>query len=96
MEEDEGEQLDDQPMYDRPVGPNISKGFRYSKKRGEYYDSLEGLRKWREAGGRQGPRKDKIMGVQSKDTVDYGSLLEIVSQQGNMIKKMLKKGNKMN
>src|SRR6185295_8134882 len=46
MEEDEDEQLDGQPMYERPVGPNVPKGYRYSKKRGEYYDSLEGIRKW--------------------------------------------------
>ncbi|CAB4491736.1 unnamed protein product [Rhizophagus irregularis] len=88
---------DEQPMYDRPVGPdntNIPKRYKWSKKRGEYYDTMEGINRWKEAGGKRRPREDKIIGVKSKDLVDYGNLLNIVEQQGRMIKKMIRKGDK--
>ncbi|EXX65099.1 hypothetical protein RirG_136530 [Rhizophagus irregularis DAOM 197198w] len=82
-------------MYDGPVGldnTNISKRYKWSKKRGEYYDTMEGINRWKEAGGKRGPREDNIVGVRSKDPVDYGNLLNIVEQQGRMIKRMLRKG----
>ncbi|CAB4478493.1 unnamed protein product [Rhizophagus irregularis] len=89
MEEEEDEQL----MYDRPIGPdntNIPKRYKWSKKRGEYYNTMEGINRWKETGGKCGPRKDNIVGVKSKDPViDYGNLLNIVEQQGKMIKRML-------
>ncbi|CAB4478935.1 unnamed protein product [Rhizophagus irregularis] len=88
---------DEQPMYNRPVGPdntNIPKRYKWSKKRGEYYDTMEGINRWKEAGGKCRPRENKIIGVKSKDPVDYGNLLNIVEQQGRMIKKMIKKGYK--
>ncbi|GBC20795.2 ribonuclease H-like domain-containing protein [Rhizophagus irregularis DAOM 181602=DAOM 197198] len=88
---------DEQPMYDGPIGldnTNISKRYKWSKKRGEYYDTMEGINRWKEAGGKRGPRKDNIVGVRPKDPVDYGNLLNIVEQQGKMIKRMLKKGVK--
>ncbi|EXX53199.1 hypothetical protein RirG_246200 [Rhizophagus irregularis DAOM 197198w] len=86
------EKEDEQPMYDRPIGPdntNIPKRYKWSKKRGEYYNTMEGINRWKEAGGKRGPRKDNIVGVKSKDPVDYGNLLNIVEQQGKMIKRML-------
>ncbi|GBC11404.2 ribonuclease H-like domain-containing protein [Rhizophagus irregularis DAOM 181602=DAOM 197198] len=95
MEEDVG---DEQPMYDRPIGPdntNIPKRYKWSKKKGGYYDTMEGINRWKEAGGKRKPREDKITGVRSKDPVDYGNLLNIVEQQGRMIKKMIRKGDKM-
>ncbi|GBC25854.2 ribonuclease H-like domain-containing protein [Rhizophagus irregularis DAOM 181602=DAOM 197198] len=95
MEEDVG---DEQPMYDRPIGPNntnIPKRYKWSKKRGEYYDTMEGINRWKEAGGKRRPREDKIIGVKSKDPVDYENLLNIVEQQGRMIKKMIRKGDKI-
>ncbi|UZO03377.1 uncharacterized protein OCT59_023784 [Rhizophagus irregularis] len=55
---------------------------------------MEGINRWKEAGGKRGPRKDNIVGVRPKDPVDYGNLLNIVEQQGKMIKRMLKKGVK--
>ncbi|CAB4416254.1 unnamed protein product [Rhizophagus irregularis] len=70
MEEDEE---DEQPMYDEPIGPsntNIPKRYKWSKKRGEYYDTMEGINRWKEAGGKRGPRKDNIIGVRPKDLVD--------------------------
>ncbi|CAB4477690.1 unnamed protein product [Rhizophagus irregularis] len=54
-----------------------------------------GINRWREAGGKRRPRKDNIIGVRSKDPVDYGNLLNIVEQQEKMIKRMLKKGEKV-
>ncbi|PKC52538.1 hypothetical protein RhiirA1_481268 [Rhizophagus irregularis] len=51
-----------------------------------------GINRWKEAGGKRRPRKDNIIGVRSKDPVDYGNLLNIVEQQEKMIKRMLKKG----
>ncbi|EXX68297.1 hypothetical protein RirG_106500 [Rhizophagus irregularis DAOM 197198w] len=66
--------------------------YKWSKKRGEYYDTMEGINRWKEAGGKRGPREDNIVGVRSKDPVDYGNLLNIVEQQGRMIKRMLRKG----
>ncbi|CAG8750417.1 3081_t:CDS:2, partial [Rhizophagus irregularis] len=47
---------DEQPMYDGPIGldnTNISKRYKWSKKRGEYYDTMEGINRWKEAGGKQ-------------------------------------------
>ncbi|CAB4492600.1 unnamed protein product [Rhizophagus irregularis] len=64
MEEEER-----QTLYSREAEPNIPKGYRYSKKRGEYYDSMEGINKWRAAGGTPGPRKDKTKGVNPTDPV---------------------------
>ncbi|UZN99367.1 uncharacterized protein OCT59_000644 [Rhizophagus irregularis] len=93
MEEEE----DEQPMYNRPIGPdntNIPKRYKWSKKRGEYYDTMEGINRWKEAGEKRRLRKDNIVGIKSKDPVDYRNLLNIVEQQGKMIKRMLKKGNK--
>ncbi|PKY63448.1 hypothetical protein RhiirA4_433185 [Rhizophagus irregularis] len=88
MEEDE------QPI-NRPIGKdNIPKGYKWSKKRGEYYDTMAGIKRWKEAGGKRRPREYKIIGVKSKDPVDYESLLDIVRQQERMIKKKLKKGDK--
>ncbi|CAG8735396.1 11512_t:CDS:2 [Rhizophagus irregularis] len=61
---------DEQPMYNRPIGPdntNIPKRYKWSKKRGEYYDTMEGINRWKEAGGKRRPREDKIIGVKSKD-----------------------------
>ncbi|CAG8756521.1 11601_t:CDS:2, partial [Rhizophagus irregularis] len=55
---------------DEPVGPdntNIPKRYKWSKKRGEYYDTMEGINRWKEAGGKRRPREDKIIGVKSKD-----------------------------
>ncbi|CAB4483949.1 unnamed protein product [Rhizophagus irregularis] len=97
MDEDEpidDQSIDDQPMYDKPIELKIPKGYRYSKRRGEYYDSLVGLRKWRDGGGKRGPNRNNIIGVKPEDTVNYKSLLNIVNQQGDMIKKMMKKGSK--
>ncbi|EXX54197.1 hypothetical protein RirG_236830 [Rhizophagus irregularis DAOM 197198w] len=85
---------DEQPMYNRPIGPdntNIPKRYKWSKKRGEYYDTMEGINRWKKVGGKRRPREDKIIGVNSKDPVDYGNLLNIVEQQGRMIKKMIRK-----
>ncbi|CAB5348800.1 unnamed protein product [Rhizophagus irregularis] len=86
---------DEQPMYDGLIGPdntNIPKRYKWSKKRGEYYDTMEGINRWKEAGGKRGPRKDNIVGVRPKDPVNYGNLLNIVEHQGKIIKRMLKKG----
>ena len=83
--------------YDQPIGPNpIPKGMKWSNRRNQMYDPMEGLRRWRSAGGKAGPRESKITGVKPEDKVDYESLLNIVSQQGNMIKKMMKKGDNTN
>ena len=38
------------------------------------YDPMEGLRKWRAAGGKAGPRESKITGVKPEDEVDYENL----------------------
>ena len=57
------------------------------------YDPMEGLRKWRATVGKIGPRESIITGVKPEDKVDYENLYNIVSQQGNMIKKMMRKGN---
>ena len=84
-------------IYDQPIGPNpIPKGMKWSNRRNQMYDPMEGLRRWRAAGGKAGPRESKITGVKPEDKVDYESLLNIVSQQGNMIKKMMKKGDNTN
>ncbi|RGB29220.1 hypothetical protein C1646_672605 [Rhizophagus diaphanus] len=72
-------ELDDQPLYEKPIGPNVPKGYRYSKKRGEYYDSMAGIRKWRESGGKAKPRDSKITPVKPEDTVKYEELLNIVN-----------------
>jgi hypothetical protein len=85
----------EQPMYNQPIGPKqLPKGMRWSNKRNQMYDPAKGLREWRDQGGKPGPRDSKIKGVRPEDTVDFGDLLNIVSQQGDMIKKMLKKGSK--
>src|SRR6185369_9288973 len=60
------EEEDKQPMYDRSIGPdntNIPRRYRWSKKKGDYYDTMEGINKWRDAGGKPGPRRDNIVGV---------------------------------
>ena len=88
---------DEQPMYDRPIGPdntNIPKRYKWSKKRGGYYDTMEGINRWKAAGGKRKPREDKIVGVKPKDPVEYGNLLNIMEQQTKMLKKMMKKGDK--
>ncbi|CAB5303780.1 unnamed protein product [Rhizophagus irregularis] len=92
MEEEEEEER--QTLYSREAGPNIPKRYRYSKKKGEYYDSMEGINKWRAAGGKPGPRKDKTKGVNPTDPVSYEDLYSIVGQQGRIINKMMKKGKK--
>ena len=94
MKEDEE---DEQSMYDRPIGPdntNIPKRYKWSKKRGQYYDTMEGINRWKAAGGKRRPREDKIVGVKPKDPVEYGNLLNIMEQQTKMLKKMMKKGEK--
>ena len=106
MDEDDDSE-DDEPKYDsgnkelmldQPKETNIPKGLKWSKKRGMYYDPTAGLKRYREAiekGERERPvRSDKITPVKPEDTVNYGKLLDIVNQQGKMIKRMLKKGNK--
>jgi hypothetical protein len=55
---------------------------------------MEGINRWKEAGGKRRPREDKIRGVRPEDPVNYENLINIVKQQENMIKKMLKKGSK--
>ncbi|GBC41200.2 ribonuclease H-like domain-containing protein [Rhizophagus irregularis DAOM 181602=DAOM 197198] len=77
-----------------PMEEYVGDEYKWSKKRGEYYDTMEGINRWKEAGGKRRPREDKIIGVKSKDPVDYGNLLNIVEQQGRMIKKMIRKGDK--
>jgi hypothetical protein len=83
--------------YDQPIDPNhLPPGMKWSKKKNQMYDPTEGLRKWRAAGGKAGPRESKIKGVKPEDKVDYENLLNIVNQQGNMIKRMISKGNNAN
>ena len=55
---------------------------------------MEGINRWKEAGGKRRPREDKIKGVKPEDPVDYENLCNIIGQQERMIKKMLKKGDK--
>ena len=88
---------EEQPMYDRPIGPEpLPKGMKWSSKRNQIYDPTEGLRKWREQGGKPRPRESKVTGVQPTDKVDYENLLNLRMQEINMIKKMLKKGDSIN
>jgi hypothetical protein len=95
MNEDNENEIRQQPIYDQPIGPQpLPRGMRWSNKRNQMYEPAEALRKWRENGGKSRPRDSKITGVKPTDKVDYESLLNIVNQQGNILKKMLRKGEK--
>jgi hypothetical protein len=83
-------------LYDPNKRPSESKKWVWSKKKGRWYNKLEGLDNWHLHGSPK--KRDETYGdiKSGKDNITFEQLLDITKQQAKYIKKMGKINNKRN
>jgi hypothetical protein len=80
-------------IYEREQKPH-GKGYRWSHKKRDWFNTLQGLDRWRAEGSPR--RENKIYGNVNnrKDNINFEQLSDIIKQQAKYIKRMSKMNNK--